>query len=523
MSDASPFLGRSIQIVNDLSVDEQVYLYEQTRRLKEAIREGGSAEEFRIRDPDMAVYLFFMEDSTRTKESFRNASKFHDLRLNDFSSEHSSVKKKETITDTVRMLSGYSARSLFIVRTRLEGTCRWLMRSLGDYAEREGLIPPAFINAGDGRHEHPTQEFLDEFSFLEQKDWDRSHIHLALVGDLFHGRTVHSKVDGLKVFREVEIDLVAPPELEMPPHYVQRMKANNFHIRVFSSIEEYLATKRVAPLWYFTRLQLERMGDRLLDKADVLRESVTFRREFEPRLPEGARFFHPLPRHGVHPTIPHFLDDTRLNGWDAQSRNGYFTRIVEIALLGGRLGSDFKGEPLLRAEYSDDFVEEAEVGGSKKPEYKIGIKPVDRGIVIDHIGKGHDPLSIWRHIDKIRETLGLNSVSSHGVYPSAGDGRYKGIVSLPNQPPLDERAMKMLGAIAPGCTLNVVEDGHVRRKYRLHMPPRVYNLPAISCKNEDCISHPDHNEYVTPEFIRSRESRFICMYCEREHDFQEIW
>ena len=77
---------------------------------------------------------------------------------------------------------------------------RWKSR-LGSTPRASAGEKPVFINAGDGRHEHPTQEFLDEFTFLEQRGWDDSHIHVALIGDLFHGRTVHSKADGLNVFR----------------------------------------------------------------------------------------------------------------------------------------------------------------------------------------------------------------------------------------------------------------------------------------------------------------------------------
>jgi aspartate carbamoyltransferase len=196
-------------VVRDLSVDEQVYLYDQTRLLKSALRNGGEVERFKIDRESLGVYLFFMEDSTRTKESFRNAAKFHNVKVNDFVAEHSSFNKKESITDTIKMLFGYSEQSIFIIRSRLEGVCRWLETAIGEYAGKARLQGASFINAGDGRHEHPTQEFLDEFSFLEQKGWNRDSIHLALVGDLFHGRTVHSKVDGLRIFKDVQIDLTS--------------------------------------------------------------------------------------------------------------------------------------------------------------------------------------------------------------------------------------------------------------------------------------------------------------------------
>lgn len=522
---ANPFLGRTIQVVRDLSADEQIYLYGQTRRLKEALRSGDphAADILRVDRPDLAVYLFFLEDSTRTKESFRNAAKFHNLRVNDFSAAGSSFSKKESITDTIRMLVGYSQQSVFILRTKLEGTCRWLESAVGSYTRNAGIAPVAFINGGDGRHEHPTQEFLDEFSFLERLDWDRSHIHLALVGDLFHGRTVHSKVDGLRVFGEVEVDLVAPEEITMPGHYAERMRAAGFRVRAFESIDEYLSNDRVAPIWYFTRLQLERMGEQLLDKADRLRSSVTFRRDHLPRVADRTKFYHPLPRHQVTPTIPPFLDETPLNGWELQSVNGYYTRIIELALVSGHLGADFAGKPRAQVDYPDDFVREVATTSRSKPEYKIGIKPVDDGIVIDHIGRGMSPEVIWNQIDKIRRILSLNRVSSHGVFASARTGEHKGIISLPGLLDLDEHEIKMLGASAPGSTLNIVEGGRVARKYRMGMPPRVYNLPGISCKNEDCISNPGHHEPVAQEFIGAGENRYICKYCERPHAFGDIW
>jgi len=519
-----PFRGRSIQVVGDLSPDEQVYLYEKTRELKAALGRGERAKSFRIQNPDIGFYLMFFEDSTRTKESFRNAAIFHGLKVNDFDARHSSVQKKESITDTVKMLVGYSASSVFVVRSRQEGVCRWLEQHIGRYAAKAGIPRPSFINAGDGRHEHPTQEFLDEFSFLEQLNWDRSHIHIALVGDLFHGRTVHSKTEGLRIFDQVDVDLIAPPELGMPKHYVQQMKQNGFKLRVFPSIESYLEQKTVAPIWYFTRLQLERMGDRILEKAEVLRNSVTFKREFLPKIAEGTRFYHPLPQNSENPTLPSFLDDTPLNGWDEQSRNGYFTRIVAIGLLAGALGDDFKGKSVIERRFDEAFIEEAPLRTKVKPEYKVGIRPVDNGIVIDHIGTGSSIREIWDHIYKIRMILDLHMVSSDGVYPSANDKKvYKGILSIPDLERLDDKKLKMLAAIAPNCTLNIVRDSRVVKKYRLRMPPRVYKLDGLRCRNEDCISHPKNFEPVIPEFRRLREGTFVCLYCNTPHEYKEIW
>jgi aspartate carbamoyltransferase len=309
----------------------------------------------------------------------------------------------------------------------------------------------------------------------------------------------------------------------MPAHYHHAMEEKGFELRRYDSIEEYLQQKNVAPIWYFTRLQLERMGERLQNKAIELRRAVTFQREWMQRLPEATKFFHPLPRHSETPTIPSFLDKTPLNGWDQQSRNGYLTRIIEIALLGGHLGDDFEGTSITPPSFDGRFIFDAPITKKQKREYKIGIRPVENGLVIDHIGKGKPPQIIWEHISTIRRLLDLNVVSSHGVYKSEGDGVYKGIISIPGQKFFDQQALETLGAAAPGCTLNQIEEAQVVEKLRLGLPPRVTGLRGIRCKNEDCISAPGFHEPIYPDFYRSSDDLLTCRYCETPHSFNEIW
>ncbi len=519
----SPFLGRTIQVVKDLSLDEQAYLYKKTRDLKQAILAGKDWQQFCINKKDRGVYLLFLEDSTRTKESFRNAAIFHSLKVNDFDARTSSFQKKENITDTVKMLMGYSSSSMFVIRSKQEGVCRWLDSSMSRYAQKAGLEKPSFINAGDGQHEHPTQEFLDEFSFLEYYNWDASHIHIALVGDLFHGRTVHSKVEGLKIFKNVEVDLIAPAEIAMPVHYVTLMKKSGYKVRIFDSIEEYIAQKHRADVWYFTRLQLERMGERLVKQAEQLRQAVSFSYDYLNKIDAKTRFFHPLPRHSETPTIPMFLDDTPFNAWDEQSRNGYFTRIVAIGMLGGSIGGDFEGESPRQILHEEPHIETVPVRTKSKPEYKIGIRPVEAGIVIDHIGVGSQPRQIWDHIAKIRHILDLHMVSSQGVFKSEHHDHYKGIVSIPGLHELNEDKIRMLAAIAPGSTLNTIVAHHVVKKFRLSIPDRVSKLPGLRCKNEACISNPEFFEPVVAEFIKTDQDTYRCIYCNTPHAYRDIW
>ena len=327
--------GRNVCVVNDLSVEEQRHLYSVAAEVKREVLSGKFPEQSDLRK---CVYLMFFEDSTRTKESFRNAALSLDFRVNVFDASSSSVNKFETLNDTVRMLAGYTAmQTVFVVRSKIEGLCKSLSDSMTEYAERAGIDCPCFINAGDGRHEHPTQEFLDEFSFLETLKNDDSHIHIALVGDLLLGRTVHSKADGLRVFKSVVVDLVAPSELGLPQLYLDRMIKNGFTVNVFDSIDQYLSCGRVAPIMYYTRLQLERMSSDLLPKEAKLRHATSLRLDHD--LPVGTRIFHPLPRHGEYPEIPFEFDKTAFNGYDEQSRNGFFVRTALLGLVTGKYRS----------------------------------------------------------------------------------------------------------------------------------------------------------------------------------------
>mmetsp|Transcript_9423 Transcript_9423/g.26043 ORF Transcript_9423/g.26043 Transcript_9423/m.26043 type:complete len:570 (-) Transcript_9423:56-1765(-) len=561
---SNTFRGRSLTAAGDWSVDEQRYLYDQTRKLKHAWHHGSESDldPFRIQAPkELSVWLMFLEASTRTKESFRNAANFHNATLNTFDAATSSIgKKSESLVDTVKMLYGYSKRSIFIIRSKMEGVCLALSEQLGDYAGRLGRERPVFLNAGDGRHEHPTQEFLDEFTFLEQLNWDTKKIHVALIGDLLHGRTVHSKADGLKIFDQVIVDLVAPPELNMPTNYVTRMQENGFTIRTFTSIQDYLeknAKEELSPIWYFTRLQLERMGDEIRDREAELRQAVTF---YNPAwmedLPDGCKFYHPLPRHRERPVIPNFLDQTPLNGWDGQSGNGYFTRIMELALVAGHVGDDFKGQvgqnaiaKVQRSHSLDlgsavdtlnvakDYIKEIPVTRKTRVEdqWKVGIKPVDDGTVIDHIAKGKSQKEIWDRIDRIRRLLKLNVRGSHGVFHSnvtVKDGDkdthkkqkiFKGIMSLPDVQEITPTQLKKLAAASPGCTVNVIANQSVQKKYRLDMPPRIYNFEDISCANPDCVTAKAAYQNVSPYFYRTTGDTFTCRYCGRRHEYGDIW
>ena len=112
---------RTLDVMSSYTTEEQLYLYEKTKELKNAYISGDEAtlRLFQIPNPNIGVYEVFLEDSTRTKESFRNAIEFHGVRGKVFDTSTSSFNKHESYADTFNMLTGYD-NTLFIVRSKLE-------------------------------------------------------------------------------------------------------------------------------------------------------------------------------------------------------------------------------------------------------------------------------------------------------------------------------------------------------------------------------------------------------------------
>ena len=138
MDTKNVFAGRSLCVIDDLSIEERKYLFGEVRRLKVAMEENNLPvmEGYRIDDKDFGVYEVFLEDSTRTKESFRNAANFHHVKVSDLNSDSSSFNKGESYADTIHTLSGYSNAG-FLIRSKVEGVCRWLEDECSSYAKRK--------------------------------------------------------------------------------------------------------------------------------------------------------------------------------------------------------------------------------------------------------------------------------------------------------------------------------------------------------------------------------------------------
>jgi len=148
------------------------------------------------------VNLFF-ESSTRTRTTFEIAAKRLSADVINLAVAQSSTSRGETVLDTVRNLEAMHT-DLFVVRHRESGAAHLIARH----------VPPHvhIINAGDGRHAHPTQALLDAFTIHRHKG-DFEKLKFAIVGDIAHSRVARSQIHALTTLGAAEVRVVAPRTL----------------------------------------------------------------------------------------------------------------------------------------------------------------------------------------------------------------------------------------------------------------------------------------------------------------------
>lgn len=181
------------------------------------------------------VVNLFYENSTRTRISFELAEKRLSADTLNFSTSTSSAKKGETFKDTVRNIEAMKI-DMIVVRHQSAGVPLYLSR----------ISKAAIINAGDGRHEHPTQALLDLYS-IREKLGKLSVLKVCIVGDIAHSRVALSNIFGLKTMG-AEVSLCAPPT--MIPRNIEQ-----FGIKIYHDINKAVSENDVLNV---LRIQLER-------------------------------------------------------------------------------------------------------------------------------------------------------------------------------------------------------------------------------------------------------------------------
>jgi aspartate carbamoyltransferase catalytic subunit len=194
-----------------------------------------------------SIFNVFFENSTRTRTTFEIAAKRLSADVINLNVGASSTSKGETLLDTVWNLQAMDA-DMFVVRHSQSGAPHLIARHV-----KPGV---AVINAGDGRHAHPTQGLLDMYTIRHYKK-DFTNLTVAIVGDVLHSRVARSQIHALKTLGVPELRVIGPKTLV--PAQVERLGVRVFH--------DMAAGLKDCDVVIMLRLQNERMNGALLPSA----------------------------------------------------------------------------------------------------------------------------------------------------------------------------------------------------------------------------------------------------------------
>jgi aspartate carbamoyltransferase catalytic subunit len=218
------------------------------------------------------VVSLFYEDSTRTRLSFESAAKRLSADTMNFSVSTSSVKKGESLRDTVLTIEAMGVDAI-VVRHGSSGV-PWQIAQ---------WVDASVVNAGDGWHEHPTQALLDCYT-IREKLGSLQDKRIAIVGDVKHSRVARSDVLAFTAMG-AEVTLVAPPTL-LPP------SLEGWPVEVSHDLDSVLPKLDVV---YLLRMQKERQSEALLPSLREYTSTYGLTRDRAKLLPEHALVMHPGP------------------------------------------------------------------------------------------------------------------------------------------------------------------------------------------------------------------------------------
>jgi aspartate carbamoyltransferase catalytic subunit len=261
-----------------------------------------------------AIFNLFFEPSTRTRTTFEIAAKRLSADVVNLNIATSSQTKGETLLDTVANLTAMHA-DMFVVRHAQSGAAHLIARHVGPHIH--------VINAGDGRHAHPTQALLDMFTIRHYKG-DFTHLRVAIVGDILHSRVARSEIHALTTLGVPEVRVIGPRTLL--PRLVETLG-----VQVFHDME---AGLRDVDVVVMLRLQNERMNGALLPSAGEFFKHYGLTLEKLARAKPDAIVMHPGPMNrGVE--IDSAVADGRQSVILPQVTFGIAVRMAVMAILAG--------------------------------------------------------------------------------------------------------------------------------------------------------------------------------------------
>ncbi|AET39975.1 bifunctional carbamoylphosphate synthetase/aspartate transcarbamylase Ecym_5206 [Eremothecium cymbalariae DBVPG len=306
----NPFLGRNILSVNQFKRSDFHALFAVAQELRSAVEREGVLDLMKGR----VLTTIFYEPSTRTSSSFIAAMERLGGRTVNINTTASSVKKGETLQDTIRTLACYS--DAIVLRHPDEMSAH--------IAAKYSPVP--IVNGGNGSREHPTQAFLDLFTIREELGTVNG-ISVTFMGDLKFGRPVHSLCRLLKHYH-VRINLISPKELRLPSALRKELSDAGLLGTETEEISPELISK--SDVLYCTRVQQERFDNEI----DYLRFKDVYivDNKILAHAKQHMVIMHPLPRVSE---IREEVDYDHRAAYFRQMRYGLFVRMALLAMVMG--------------------------------------------------------------------------------------------------------------------------------------------------------------------------------------------
>ena len=259
------------------------------------------------------ILNMFYEASTRTLTSFAMAAKRLSADVVGFSKASSSVKKGETLLDTVRTIESMRVDGV-VIRHSCPGAARFIAQRIDAFV----------INAGDGAHEHPTQGLLDLFAARKRLESFEGR-HLVVVGDITNSRVARSAIYGFSTMG-AEITVCGPATL-IPPHFKKAFP----NVSIETDFDRLLAD---ADMIMMLRLQLERQGKGLFPSIREYRKLYCMTTERMKKAKPDVVVMHPGPMNRgieIEPAVADGPNSVVL----AQVRAGVAVRMAVLYILAG--------------------------------------------------------------------------------------------------------------------------------------------------------------------------------------------
>ncbi|XP_043538142.1 CAD protein isoform X1 [Chiloscyllium plagiosum] len=304
------YVGQHILSVRQFTKDQLSHLFNLAHNLRLTVQKDRSLDLLKGK----VMASMFYEVSTRTSSSFAAAMQRLGGSVIHFSEATSSVQKGESLLDSVQTMSCYV--DVLVLRHPQPDAV--------ELAAKHCRKP--IINAGDGVGEHPTQALLDIFTIREELGTVNG-MTITMVGDLKHGRTVHSLAYLLTLYR-VNLRYVTPRNLRMPQNIIHFLASRGIKQEEFDSLEEALPDTDVL---YMTRIQKERFASEEEYRACFGQFILT------PHIMTKGKkkmvVMHPLPR--VNEVSVEVDSDPRA-AYFRQAENGMYVRMALLATVLGK-------------------------------------------------------------------------------------------------------------------------------------------------------------------------------------------